>query len=97
MLRFKVEFNISNQQIPIRFNSSDQCIPIAFKNIHQVTATPKVETYTGAYEVTPAVVSQTMETAQKFMTDNVTVKAIPFFQVGNTSGGDTIYIGKELD
>lgn len=97
MLRFKVEFNISNQQIPIRFNSSDQNIPITFENLQQITTTPDVEFYDGSYEVTPKVISQTMETAQKFLTDDMTVKAIPFFNVANTSGGNTVYIGKELD
>lgn len=97
MLRFKVEFNLSNQQIPIKFNLSNQNIPIVFKNTHQITTTPDVELYDGAYEVTPKVESQTMETAQKFLTDNVTVKAIPFFNVANTSGGNTVFIGKELD
>lgn len=28
---------------------------------------------------------------------DVTIKPIPYFEVSNTSGGDTAYIGKELD
>jgi hypothetical protein len=97
MLRFTVEFNLLNQQIPVRFNQSDQRIPITFKNLQQITGKPDVEIYDGSYQVTPKVTSQTMETAQKFLTDDVTIKAIPFFNVANTSGGNTVFIGKELE
>lgn len=50
--------------------------------------------YNGAYEVTPlAGEATTLETAQKFMTSDVTVKQIPFFDVTNERGGSTVYIG----
>lgn len=53
-------------------------------------------TYEGEYEVTPKVSEQTLPTAQKLMSDDVTIKSIPFFNVGNTSGGSTVYIGNEV-
>ena len=52
--------------------------------------------YDGEYVVTPKVNEQTMGTKDKVMTDDVTIKAIPFFNVGNASGGDTVYIGSEV-
>lgn len=54
-------------------------------------------TYAGEYAVTPTVDGQTLATAQKLMQDDVTINPIPYYEVGNTSGGDTAYIGKELE
>ena len=54
------------------------------------------EEYEGAYEVTPKVEAQTMPTKYKLLTDDMTVKAIPFFNVSNTSGGSTVFIGNEV-
>ena len=31
------------------------------------------------------------------MKDDVTVKKIPFYNVSNTAGGTTVYIGKEVE
>lgn len=53
--------------------------------------------YSGDYGVTPTIDGQTLETAQKLMKDDVTVKAIPYFDVGNTSGGSTVYIGTDIE
>lgn len=54
------------------------------------------EVYDGNYVVTPDVESQKLETSQKYMKDDVVIKAIPYYDVGNTSGGITVYIGKEI-
>ena len=49
--------------------------------------------YTGPYEVTPMPEAQKLTTNGKLMKADVTVKAIPYFNVGNPSGGSTAYIG----
>ena len=54
------------------------------------------EDYKGDYEVTPKVNEQSLKTKNKRMTDDVKVKSIPFFNVSNTSGGSTAYIGSEV-
>ena len=54
------------------------------------------EEYQGAYEVTPKVEAQTMPTKHKVLKDDITVKSIPYFNVSNTSGGSTVYIGNEV-
>lgn len=52
--------------------------------------------YTGEYSITPSADSaQTLETAQKYMADNVTVEKIPYYETDNASGGTTIYIGSD--
>ena len=49
--------------------------------------------YEGDYEVTPSMKNDiTLETAKKLMTDNVTVKKIPRYDVSNEAGGTTVYI-----
>ena len=67
-----------------------------FKNLQKVTVTGDVDPYEGEYVITPKVEAQTMPTAQKLMTKDVTIKAIPYFDVSNSSGGSTVYIAKEV-
>ena len=52
--------------------------------------------YTGDYEVTPDVSSQTLSTSQKYMESDLVIKEIPYSETSNVSGGNTVYIGKEL-
>lgn len=56
-------------------------------------AVGSVEYYTGSYVVIPDVSAQRLATAEKYMQADVTVKEIPYFDVGNTAGGSTVYIG----
>lgn len=49
-------------------------------------------TYTGDYEVTPSFSTQTLETENKLMTDDVTVKPIVVTEVSNPQGGLTLSI-----
>ena len=51
------------------------------------------ETYAGSYIVSPDFDGQQLETADKLMTDDVTVLPIEVARVSNTSGGTTVYIG----
>ena len=52
--------------------------------------------YEGPYDVTPKVTAQTLPTAKKLMRDDVSVRAIPYFDVSNPAGGNTIYIANEV-
>lgn len=49
--------------------------------------------FPGPYEVTPNLSDQVLETAQKRMTEDLTVKAVPVYRTANPSGGNTIIIG----
>lgn len=53
-----------------------------------------VEPYEGEYAVTPTVEGQKLKTANKYMSDDLTVEAIPAYEVSNDSGGQTFYIAK---
>ncbi len=68
-----------------------------FKNLQKVTVTGDVDPYEGEYVITPKVESQTMPTAQKYMTQDVQIKGIPIFETSNNSGGKTVYIGSEVE
>ena len=51
------------------------------------------ETYDGTYEVTPTFSRQTLNTYNKLMTDDLTVRPIEVSRIPNPQGGNTIFIG----
>ena len=68
--------------------------PTIQADVYRATYTQEtVPEYTGAYDVTPKTVAQTLETKDKKMKDNVSVLAIPYFEVSNTDG-ITVIIGE---
>jgi hypothetical protein len=62
---------------------------------YALTELPK---YDGTYEVTPqAETAVTLKTAKKYLSEDVTVKKIPYYEVDNESGGTTVYIGNDSE
>lgn len=51
--------------------------------------------YEGSYETTPKIEAQVLETENKSMRSNLTIKAISYSSVSNPSGGETINIAYE--
>ena len=95
-MKLKVRFSESANKIPITFGETAQRLSASMGEVHTVTEYIGGEKYTGAYEVTPKVEAQRMATKDKVLVDDMTIKAIPFFNVGNTSGGSTVFIGNEV-
>lgn len=60
------------------------------------TSAGDVQVYDGQYEAIPKVTAQTLPTANKLMLEDVSVRAIPYFDVSNPAGGNTIYIANEV-
>lgn len=61
----------------------------------QARANLGIETYQGAYTVTPHTRNAyTLETAQKLMDGDIHIQKIPYAEVSNTSGGTTATIGE---
>lgn len=59
-----------------------------------IDPSPEIESYDGDYIVIPkAFTEQVLETKEKKMEDNVTVKEIPYYETSNIEGGSTVYIG----
>lgn len=95
-MKFEVEFPELTQRIDAEFHEQDLEIQADMGVVHVVKEYVGGNPYTGDYAVTPKVAQQTMPTKGKFMTDDVTVKAIPIYETSNASGGSTIYIAKEI-
>lgn len=51
------------------------------------------ESWNGNYSITPSVTSQILDTKSKIMRDNLIINEIPYSEVSNTSGGNTVHIG----
>lgn len=78
-----------------KFREMQSHIKVRFDYFQQVMITP--EAYEGDYTVIPKAEAQQLPTKKKYMDDNVTITAIPYFDVANPSGGQTIYIGSEVE
>ena len=84
--------NLPNQEIDVVVNPLQE-IEVKQDVTLNVNSAPP---YEGEYEVTPKVTEQTLPTAQKLLEENVHIKEIPYFEVSNNSGGNTVYIGSEV-
>lgn len=82
--------------IDVKFSESHQSFEFNFGQIQTVTEFVGGELYTGKYDVTPKVTEQMLRTKGKVLADDVRIKEIPYYDVSNTSGGSTIYIGNEV-
>lgn len=63
---------------------------------YTISTGPGGEPYQGNYAVVPKVEQQMLSTKGKTMLDNVVVYKIPYFEVSNNSGGETVYIANEI-
>lgn len=95
-MRFDVTFQELDKKLDVDFRTRNEKIKVDFEHLQVVSDHARVEYYNGNYTVTPKVEKQELETRQKFLTENVKIKEIPFFEVSNTEGGQTVFIGKEL-
>lgn len=60
--------------------------------------TPKTDVYKGEYQITPhAFKEQILNTSNKLLKQNITVKKIPYFETSNECEGKTVYIAKEIE
>lgn len=92
----KVQFHESTVSVNAKFNSSAVRLDTDFADLQKVTVREDVTPYMGEYSITPKVNAQTMPTAQRFMTADVQIKAIPYFETSNNYDGQTVYIGSEV-
>lgn len=95
-MAIRLHFQATNRALPIKFQTEGQSIPVTFRNVQCVAVNTQAEPYTGAYVVTPRVDGQTLATTGKLMTDDVTIKAIPYYDTTNAAGGSTVYIASTL-
>jgi hypothetical protein len=92
----KVKFTELTKNIPVKFKENTKLFNAKFGEVHTVTKLVGGEQFEGEYIVTPKVKEQTLPTKNKVLVEDMTIKAIPFFNVTNNSGGNTVYIGNEV-
>lgn len=83
-------------KLDLQFDQSENNLNLKFGEVQTITEYVGGEPYEGSYIITPKVEEQKMDTKGKIMIDDVTVKSVPFFEVSNTSGGNTVYIASEV-
>lgn len=88
-----IRLNVVGQPVSLRIVQ-----PVVNLAVKEAVAVDGIvaDRYDGTYDVTPSARAQTLFTEQKLMEKNVEIKAIPFFETTNQSGGTTIYIGSEV-
>lgn len=97
-MRFDTKFNATNHRIDVEMHvGTGLRFETDFGVVHEVTLYKDADLYTGAYQVTPKTGAQVLPTAQKLMTGDMTVKAIPYYETSNLSDGETVYIGTEVE
>lgn len=65
--------------------------------VGSLSAPSGYEKYTGPYEVTPSTVEQIMSTENKHLINNIVIHEIPYYNVSNSAGGSTVYIGNGVE
>ena len=95
-MRFDVTFQELDKKLNVDFRTRNEKIKVDFEHLQVVSDNVGVDYYKGNYTVTPKVEKQELATRQKFLTENVKIKEIPFFEMSNLEGGQTVFIGKEL-
>ena len=95
-MRFDVTFRELDKKMDVDFRTRNEQIKVDFEHLQVVSDNVGVDYYKGDYTVTTKFEKQELATRQKFPTENVKIKEIPFFEVSNLEGGQTVFIGKEL-
>lgn len=76
------------------FVKSDIELKPKFKEISEVG---DYKEFQGPYVITPKAEEISLPTQNTLLKNNITIESIPFFEVSNTAGGNTIYIGGEIE
>ena len=83
--------------LDVKFDIDNMEIDADFGEIIRVKEYVGGEPYEGQYEVIPTVEGLTLPTKERVMADDIKILEIPFYNVSNTAGGSTVYIGRSLD
>ena len=90
-----VELSIDNQEIKIEIGKVTQ---IGKLSISVEGGGGYAPVYKGEYEVIPKTDESTiLQTKGMQLTKNVTVTKIPYWETTNPQGGETVYIGGDLN
>lgn len=76
-MQIKVQFSKSKERLNAEFAKNDASFVAKFADYQQVTILKGIDPYTGAYEITPQAEPQTIETAGKYMEQDMIIHPIP--------------------
>lgn len=91
-----VKLRETDNSFKVDFKDVDSEFGAKFSEIQKVTEYVGGEEYEGEYVVTPKVTEQSLPTKEKVLIEDITIKEIPFYNVSNASGGNTVYIGDKI-
>lgn len=91
----KIKLTFPDNTIKLSSGSGLYPIVLRIKDYQRVVVYGDADPYEGAYEVTPKVSEQTLETKKKILLDDIKVKGVPAYETSNFAGGTTFYIAKE--
>ena len=95
-MNLKVKFKESEKVLSVSFGETKSDLQVNLGEVQHVTEYIGGEPYDGEYIVTPKISGQSLPTKNKVLVDDVTIKEIPFYNVSNASGGNTVYIGDKI-
>lgn len=88
-----MSFTLSSDE-GMSFNLSDTTDTLEFTITTPHVIDPNL--YDGDYEVTPKTYSQTLDTEDKYLSSDIIVNEIPYFETSNDQDGLTVYIANTL-
>lgn len=86
-----IQFEEEDEEFQLGFEESTDSFSVGFEE--GIFTGGGLPLYTGAYEVTPKIEAQKLDTANRSMEKDVTIHAIPYYEVDNAYNGQTIVIG----
>ena len=89
----EIDLNVleSNRKVPLKVDSSGP-IPMTLEQVRIIYDSP-YPPYTGPTIVTPEIDAQLLPTQKTLVLDDIIIRAIPYYETSNPSGGYTAIIG----
>ena len=92
-MKLCIDFAEQCAEIKVNLSLPNSSFAVGFGEVHDLVSSG-IEDYLGDYEVTPQSEEVSLKTTNKIMRNDMTIRAIPYFCVGNNAGGNTVYIGE---
>lgn len=96
-MNLDVVFSGNSACLEVDFSGNSMDLDVGFGAFTVVSGSiGEDDIYQGPYAVTPTVGGRSLPTAQMYLEQDVTIRAIPYYDVANPAGGNTIYIADEV-
>ena len=95
-MRIDISLSETRQEYDLQISQNTQSYSLGTSEVINVNLIDG-DNYEGPYVVIPMVDSQTLETRDKHMTDDVLVREIPYYETSNIQNGITVFIADNLN